>query len=140
MQFFALLSSALSLALAICVSAAPAERRHNGTDIFVRVTETTQLSKRYDDAKFTYYEPGLGACGETNTASQYVVALNSDQYDSGSYCFDTITISYGGKTTQATIVDRCPGCPDYGLDLSEGLFEYFADTSVGVIYGDWSIN
>jgi hypothetical protein len=27
------------------------------------------------------------------------------QYGNGAYCFDMITINYGGKTTQAQIVD-----------------------------------
>ncbi|KAH7922137.1 hypothetical protein BV22DRAFT_680719 [Leucogyrophana mollusca] len=98
------------------------------------------MYKRYDNARMTWYNVGTGACGGTNTANQYVVALNSDQYGSGGYCYDTITISYGGKTAQASIVDECPGCPEYGLDLSEGLFEYFAPTSTGVIYGEWSFN
>jgi len=51
-----------------------------------------------------------------------------------------ITISYGGKSTEATILDECPGCPYGGLDLSQGLFEFFAPTSAGVIYGEWSFS
>ncbi|KAI5480976.1 expansin family protein [Pseudohyphozyma bogoriensis] len=61
----------------------------------------------------TFFAPGLGACGEYSSASDYMVALNEDQYgDLGavsSYCFKTITISYGGKSTQAQILDACPG-------------------------------
>jgi hypothetical protein len=30
------------------------------------------------------------------------------------------------------------GCPFGGLDFTEGLFKYFADESLGVIYGEWS--
>lgn len=32
---------------------------------------------------------------------------------------------------------QCPGCPFGGLDLSQGLFDYFAPESAGVIYGHW---
>ncbi|KAI0315843.1 hypothetical protein OF83DRAFT_1032517, partial [Amylostereum chailletii] len=54
------------------------------------------------------------------------------------HCGGSITISYGGKTAQATIVDECPGCPYGGLDLTEGLFSYFASTDKGVLSGTWS--
>ncbi|KZT03488.1 uncharacterized protein LAESUDRAFT_729065 [Laetiporus sulphureus 93-53] len=100
----------------------------------------TNLAKRqsFSDARFTYYAVGLGACGQTNVPSDFIVALDSILYDASDECFKSITISYGGKSTTATIMDRCPGCPEGGLDLSEGLFEYFADTGEGVIYGEWS--
>lgn len=33
---------------------------------------------------------------------------------------------------------QCPGCPaPDGLDLSPGLFSFFASQDAGVIYGDW---
>jgi outer membrane biosynthesis protein TonB len=48
-----------------------------------------------------------------------------------------ITMSYNGKTTKAQITDECPGCPYGGLDLSRGLFRFFAPESVGVLSGDW---
>jgi hypothetical protein len=32
---------------------------------------------------------------------------------------------------------QCPGCPYGGLDLTEGLFSYFADMSVGVLTCSW---
>src|SRR6266404_2974200 len=34
---------------------------------------------------------------------------------------------------------QCPGCPEGGLDLTEGLFSYFGDTSVGVFQGTWHV-
>lgn len=49
-----------------------------------------------------------GACGETNVATDYIVALNTDQFGTGypgPYCGKTITMSYGGKTATATIMD-----------------------------------
>ena len=47
-------------------------------------------------------------------------------------------MSYNGKTTTATIMDECPGCPEGGLDLSRGLFDFFSDEGAGVIYGTWN--
>ncbi|KAF5391457.1 hypothetical protein D9757_002050 [Collybiopsis confluens] len=94
-------------------------------------------ARRFDDARFTFFDVGLGACGTTNVPSDFVVALNSAQYGGGEDCYQTITISYNGMSTQAQIVDECPGCPYGGLDLSTGLFQYFAPEEVGVLYGSW---
>ena len=41
-------------------------------------------------------------------------------------CGKSITITSGGKSVQATITDRCPGCAQGGLDLTPSLFEQFA--------------
>jgi len=51
-----------------------------------------------------------------------------------------ITINYGTKSTTAQIMDECPGCPYGGLDMSEGLFQFFAPLGVGVLYGSWEFN
>ncbi|KAF9519801.1 hypothetical protein BS47DRAFT_996897 [Hydnum rufescens UP504] len=99
------------------------------------------ISKRFAGARATYYAVGLGACGQYNHPSDFIVALNQDQFGSGypgPHCFESITITCNGKTAHATIMDECPGCPYAGLDLSEGLFSYFADPSVGVLACDWS--
>jgi len=91
----------------------------------------------FDNAKFTYYETGLGACGKTSTNSDFIVALNTEQYAGGALCFEMITITVMGKTATAQIVDECMGCPYAGLDFSPSLFEFFAPESDGVIYGTW---
>ncbi|KAJ3937025.1 MAG: RlpA-like double-psi beta-barrel-protein domain-containing protein-containing protein, partial [Lentinula lateritia] len=96
--------------------------------------------KRFDDARFTYYVDGLGACGQTNQPGDFIVALNSAQYNGGQYCFQMITITVGGKTTQAQIMDECPGCPYGGLDFSEGLFQFFASLDEGVLTGSWNFD
>ncbi|KAL7409978.1 RlpA-like double-psi beta-barrel-protein domain-containing protein-containing protein, partial [Mrakia frigida] len=81
---------------------------------------------------------GLGACGIYHPNSEYTVALNSAQLSAAgggypnSLCGSQISITYNGKTTQATIQDECPTCPWGGLDLSMDLFTFFADHSVGV--------
>ncbi|KAI9508845.1 hypothetical protein F5148DRAFT_949497, partial [Russula earlei] len=58
----------------------------------------------------------------------------------GPNCGKQITISYGGLTATATIVDRCPGCGSGGLDLTEGLFGYLSngDLGLGVLQAVWS--
>ncbi|KAI1344664.1 RlpA-like double-psi beta-barrel-protein domain-containing protein-containing protein [Xylariaceae sp. FL0016] len=84
----------------------------------------------------TYYEPGLGACGQTNSDSEHVVALSPSEY-SGS-CGKTITITKGGKTATAKVVDKCPGCASGSIDVSSTVFESIADLSVGRTTVDWS--
>ncbi|KAI9448483.1 hypothetical protein H4582DRAFT_1766883, partial [Lactarius indigo] len=119
------------------------EKRLSGS---IQRRHTTHLAKRFANARFTYYVVGLGACGQYNKPSDFIVALNSAQFGGGQYCGKTITITYEGKSTQAVIMDEatipssalgCPGCPYAGLDFSEGLFTFFVSTSVGTIYGEW---
>ncbi|KAK2460569.1 hypothetical protein APHAL10511_007039 [Amanita phalloides] len=109
-------------------------RRHPKVE---STSNSTVLEKRFEDAKFTFYDAGEGACGRSFTDQDFVVAINPMQYAGGVLCFQTITITANGKTTTAQIVDQCMGCPFAGLDLSRGLFEYFASSSMGKIYGTW---
>jgi len=104
-------------------------------------TSNSTSGGTFTNARFTFYDAGLGACGKTNVASDLIVALKSDQFGSGypgPHCFEKIRISYNGKESDATIMDECPGCPHGALDLSRGLFKLFASEDVGVIYGSWS--
>lgn len=48
-----------------------ARRRHAGTS-FLQNRETHVLEKRFDNARMTFYEAGLGACGKTNNDGDYV--------------------------------------------------------------------
>ncbi|EGO00715.1 hypothetical protein SERLA73DRAFT_133722, partial [Serpula lacrymans var. lacrymans S7.3] len=75
----------------------------NGTAIGV---SDTALSKRDGSSRFTYFQDGTGACGVFNQPSDYIVALNSAQFDGGAHCFAMITITVGDKTTQAQITDE----------------------------------
>ncbi|ETW82098.1 Non-catalytic module family EXPN protein [Heterobasidion irregulare TC 32-1] len=86
----------------------------------------------------TYFAVGLGACGWTNTDSDYIVALASADYGSGAHCGKTISVSANGKTHSAQVVDKCPGCSSGDLDMSPALFTTFADESVGVVQVTWS--
>lgn len=101
---------------------------------------TRSLEKRVSGSKWSFYDAGLGACGTVNSNSDFIVALNAEDFGGGYpgvHCGKTITMTYGGKTTQAKIMDMCPGCPKGGLDLSRGLFSFFDSQDKGIIYGDW---
>jgi len=126
--------------------AALGDLRHSGrrthSEIAKRAEGSVQLHKRFDNARWTFYDVGgaAGACGQFNSPGQHIVALNSAQYGGGypgPHCFKTIVMKIGDKQTTATITDECPGCPYGGLDLTRGLFEFFAPLGVGVLSGEW---
>ncbi|KIM65311.1 hypothetical protein SCLCIDRAFT_1212480 [Scleroderma citrinum Foug A] len=144
MMWFSPISCLLFLSIpfiAVASEHRPAwSRRHQ--EVARRAPGNVDVHKRqtFANARFTFYDVGLGACGQNNVASDFIVALNVEQYGGGfpgPFCFQSITISYGGKTAQATIMDECMGCPYGGLDFSRGLFDFFASESAGVIYGTW---
>jgi len=110
-------------------------RRHS--DVVKRAEEGVGLRKRFSNARFTFYQAGMGACGKENSGDDFIVALNSPQYGSGSDCFKQIIITANGKTHGATIVDECPSCPFGALDMSKALFDVFASETAGVIHGSW---
>jgi len=119
----------------------PHAARHAHDSIARRAPGDVALHKRFDNSRWTFYDVGTGACGKFNVPSDFIVALNSAQYGGGypgPECFKQIGMSYNGKYTVATIMDECPGCPYGGLDLSRGLFDFFAPESDGVIYGTWN--
>jgi len=98
----------------------------------------------------TFYDPGLGACGITNSADDMICAADLDLFDSfgGGYpdgnpntapiCGKKISITAPGatKSITLTIVDRCAGCTKFGsMDLSPAAFNQLADPSVGRVPG-----
>jgi len=104
-------------------------RRHNG----VAVRPRGDLQKR-TNGQATWFNVGLGACGQWSQPSDFIVALNSDMYGSGypgPHCFETITITGLGKSTTAVIMDECPTCNYGDLDMSTGLFQFFTNLGVG---------
>lgn len=51
---------------------APAAPRHYLASDELASENNTHLARRTSGAHFTYYAAGLGACGKTNSASDYV--------------------------------------------------------------------
>ncbi|KAI0156785.1 RlpA-like double-psi beta-barrel-protein domain-containing protein-containing protein [Xylariaceae sp. FL1272] len=101
-------------------------------------TTTSSIANRSYTGDITYYEPGLGACGETNTDSEDVVALSTADYDGN--CGKTITITKDGNTAQAKVVDKCPSCASGSIDVSSTVFTQLADLSVGRTTVSWSFD
>ncbi|OTA56009.1 hypothetical protein K449DRAFT_336853 [Hypoxylon sp. EC38] len=82
----------------------------------------------------TFYYPGVGACGGTNTNNDMVVAMSPNQ---DGHCGKTIKISYGGKTATALVVDKCPGCPGDNIDVSPAVFDELANPDKGRVQVTW---
>ncbi|KAF5330477.1 hypothetical protein D9619_005988 [Psilocybe cf. subviscida] len=131
------------LALSTVSAVAESPNRAVHQSIAKRARNDTDISKRaYTGSRWSFYDVGLGACGKTNVNSDFIVALNQQQFGNSypsPFCGKTITMNYQGKTATATIMDSCPGCPYGALDLSRGLFKHFASEDTGIIYGEWSI-
>ncbi|OTB00522.1 hypothetical protein M426DRAFT_65668 [Hypoxylon sp. CI-4A] len=82
----------------------------------------------------TYYAPGLGSCGSTNTESDAVVALSTSKTGN---CGKTININYGGATVRATVVDTCAGCAAEDIDVSPIVFEQLSSLDAGRVQVEW---
>ncbi|WYZ37694.1 hypothetical protein EsH8_II_001200 [Colletotrichum jinshuiense] len=96
----------------------------------------------------TYYNPGLGACGQTNGDSDMIVAVSHLVWDdvqeggnpnSNPLCGKKIRVRRDGEgSVDVTVVDRCTGCEPTDLDLSPAVFERLADKDEGRVTGTWS--
>ncbi|KAH9999593.1 expansin family protein [Russula compacta] len=112
----------LSVALPAIATPMPAEEAKRTTNV----------------GRGTWYNPGLGNCGGTNSNSDYVVAISKARYDSnnGANCWQ---ISSGGKSVSANICDSCDSCGEDDLDMSPAVFQQLAPLSEGVIEISWEI-
>lgn len=99
----------------------------------------------------TYWEPAMGACGWTNTASEDVVAISQSVFDpktpggnpnNNPLCGQMVSIKCkDGSTVQAKVVDRCVGCASGDLDMTKTLFDKvtsFGDGRVGGMEWSWA--
>ncbi|KAG9046377.1 hypothetical protein FS837_004553 [Tulasnella sp. UAMH 9824] len=136
----ALSSLSLVLASLSLVTAAPHDQAHGLVKKAHHAVAVHQHQKRFN-GRATWYDVGLGACGDYNGPSDYIVALNSHQLDTSVYppvqCGRKVRITYEGKSAVATVKDECPGCPFGALDMSKGLFTHFTGLGTGVFYMDW---
>ncbi|KAI1185559.1 RlpA-like double-psi beta-barrel-protein domain-containing protein-containing protein [Nemania serpens] len=82
----------------------------------------------------TYYNPGLGACGQTNGDGDAVVALSASQ---SGFCGKSIRIHYKDKSTTAKVVDKCPGCGYGSIDVSSTVFDKLANRDLGRVLVTW---
>ncbi|THY86146.1 hypothetical protein D6C95_07672 [Aureobasidium pullulans] len=98
----------------------------------------------------TWYDVGLGACGETSVDGDKIVAISHvifDAYSTGNpntnpLCGKYVTINgKDGSSHQAKVVDRCLGCVEGDLDLSHEFFNSVTSNGDGRVPGmTWSWN
>ncbi|KAI0391588.1 RlpA-like double-psi beta-barrel-protein domain-containing protein-containing protein [Xylariaceae sp. FL0594] len=100
----------------------------------VAVLATSVVAK---SGSMTWYNPGLGACGEVDGDNDAVVALNSADYANGANCGRWITIQGNGHQTAARVVDLCPGCGSGGIDVAPAIFDDIASLDVGRVQVNW---
>ncbi|KAI9504903.1 RlpA-like double-psi beta-barrel-protein domain-containing protein-containing protein [Coemansia spiralis] len=92
----------------------------------------------------TYYTPGLGSCGKTNTESDLIAAINAPQYgtnanpNSAPVCGKCALVKGPNGQVKVTITDRCPVCKSGDLDLSPAAFTQIGDLNAGRISITWS--
>jgi len=93
----------------------------------------------YADGSATWYKAGLGACGYTNSGTDFIVALPHALFDNNTLadgnpnfntlCKKHITAIHGGRSITVEVVDRCEGCEDGHIDLSAGAFAALKNAS-----------
>jgi hypothetical protein len=105
----------------------------------------------------TYYEAGLGACGETNDQNDDIVSISHFVFDAAGSSTDTGGDSNAnplcGKKLRAsrydeevgaqrsidlTVADRCTGCEPDDLDTTLGAFEKLAASASGRVDVTWA--
>ncbi|PLW08011.1 hypothetical protein PCANC_24857 [Puccinia coronata f. sp. avenae] len=97
-----------------------------------------RLERRYNGMA-TWFYPKVGACGDTNSKADHIVAMNHAQYGTGELCHKSVVIVNvdSGKSVVATIEDECPEC-DYGsLDLSPAVFQELGELKTGILPITW---
>ncbi|EEB91802.1 hypothetical protein MPER_09782 [Moniliophthora perniciosa FA553] len=97
------------------------------------------ITKRGYCGKATYFDVGMGNCGDTNTNTDMIVALATNTYNNGAHCNQWVKITDIIKniTQFATVKDSCPNCLDNDLDMSPSLFQAFNN---GLDIGEFGIN
>lgn len=56
------------------------------------------------------------------------------------FCSSSLPLA-NGKTVNAKVVDKCPGCAANDVDLSPAAFEKLADLELGRLHGgNWTIS
>ncbi|KAH7149276.1 RlpA-like double-psi beta-barrel-protein domain-containing protein-containing protein [Dactylonectria estremocensis] len=81
--------------------------------------------------EITFYDLGMGACGWDDSgkgSTDNIVAIShlvmGTQSNGNPMCGQTITIKSNGKTTTATVRDKCMGCAYDDIDVSDKVFDF----------------
>lgn len=95
----------------------------------------------------TYYNPALGACGYTNSDSDKICAVSHVLFDAAStgsnpnanpLCGLKLRLRRNGRSVDVKVVDRCVGCAETDLDVTEAVFEEVANLDQGRVLMEWA--
>ncbi|KAK2795029.1 hypothetical protein FQN50_009808 [Emmonsiellopsis sp. PD_5] len=95
----------------------------------------------------TYYDPGLGACGISSSASEPICAVSQVIYDAVSTSADPnqnplcglmIRLKRGERSVDVRVVDRCVGCQPTDIDVSMSVFTQLALVEQGRVDVQWA--
>jgi len=132
----------LSALVAAPALATPQVQRRSHNEVARRMEGNISKRGAFSNARMTWYptDTGPDACtGKNHGDNDWLIAINIPQYGNGENCGKQVRITYGGKTTVATVADECASCPTVGqIDLTKGLFEFFGNPDIGELYGSWS--
>ncbi|KAJ1967065.1 hypothetical protein IWQ62_002087 [Dispira parvispora] len=94
----------------------------------------------------TFYTPGTGSCGGNNSGTEFVAALsaqymqNSANPNNNSHCGSKIRVTgASGKSVDVTVVDTCPECAMYDVDMSPEAFNAIANPVDGRVPVTWTL-
>ncbi|KAJ2886845.1 hypothetical protein H4R27_000377 [Coemansia aciculifera] len=92
----------------------------------------------------TFFSPGLGSCGLTNSDSDLIAAIPAPQYgtnanpNNAEVCGKCALVKGPKGQVKVKITDRCPVCKTGDLDLSPSAFQQIGDFDAGRIPISWS--
>ncbi|PWN22827.1 hypothetical protein BCV69DRAFT_98947 [Microstroma glucosiphilum] len=121
-------------------STASSSSTSTGTGLLSGVSDITE------NGEITYFSVGLGACGYTDSDSDYIAALpvglwnsigGADVWEGNIVCNKKIKISKGDTVITVTVRDQCPTCANNHLDLSPSAFKALAPLVEGEVSVSW---
>ncbi|KFA79743.1 hypothetical protein S40288_00709 [Stachybotrys chartarum IBT 40288] len=88
--------------------------------------------------EITFFEPGLGACGQVHGPDDFIAAVSHIRYDRESLCGRMLRVTRDGRSADVRVVDRCAGCKEDDIDLSPAAFrQVIGDLGLGRVNGNW---
>ena len=123
-----------------------ANRRHAASSVTAPRLQCLECGAVSDeDARGWRAYIGGGFDDSGKDDSENIVALShlvmGTQSNGNPMCDQTITISAKGKTTTATVRDKCMGCAKEDIDVSKAAFkELFGDLGLGRTEVEWWFN
>jgi len=88
----------------------------------------------------TWFNVGLGNCGDWNSDNDPILAISILRYGNGGNCNQWVKITNhgNGNVAYAKTRDSCQSCGEDDIDLSPDAFQQLAALSVGQLTVSWN--